>query len=66
MANHGASWVLGMHMHFRSLDFIDSTKGELAWANGTTTPPQAISLDAVIETLGELWLHTPGTPHSWE
>ena len=53
-------------MHFGSLDFIVSTEGELARANGPATPPQAISLDAVIETLGELRLHTPGihTPGS--
>ena len=48
-------------MHFGSLDFIVSMEGELAWANGPATPPQSISLDVVIETLGELWLHTPGT-----
>ena len=54
MANHGESWVPGTHMHFGSLDFIVSMDGELAWANGTATPPQAVSLDVVIETLGEL------------
>ena len=47
-------------MRFGSLDFIVSTEGELARANGPATPPQAVSLDAVIETLGELRLHTPG------
>ena len=43
-----------MHMRFGSLDFIISTEGELAQANGPATPPQAVSLDAVIDTLGEL------------
>ena len=61
MANHGTSWVAGTHMRFGSLDFIASMEGELARANGPTTPPQTVSLDTVIETLRELWLHTPGT-----
>ena len=48
-------------MRFGILDFIVSTEGELARANSPTTPPQAISLDAVTKTLGEMRLHTSGT-----
>ena len=59
MTNHGASWVLGMHMCFGSLVFIASMEGELVWASSPATPRQAVSLDKVIETLGELRLYTP-------
>jgi len=33
MANHDISWVPGAHMHFGSLDFIITGRGDLAWSH---------------------------------
>jgi hypothetical protein len=32
MAGHGISWIPGVHVHFETLDFIVTMKGELVRA----------------------------------
>ena len=51
MANHGVSWVPGVHMCFGNLDFIISTKGELARVPATVQPLHSVDLDTIIEAL---------------
>ena len=58
MASHGASWVQGAHVRFRSLDFFVTAEGELAQAPAPVQLLRSISLDATIEALKELRLHT--------
>ena len=57
MASHGVSWVPGMHVRFRNLDFIVTMEGELAQAPTTVQPLHSVSLDGIIEALEELQLH---------
>ena len=57
MASHGVSWVPGVHVRFRSLDFIIMMEGELAQAPTTVQPLHFAGLDAIIEALEELQLH---------
>ena len=59
MASHDITWVPGVHVHFGGLDFIITTKGELARAPIVIQPLHSASLDAVAEALEELWLHSP-------
>ena len=59
MASHNLSWVPGMHMRFRDLDFIVTTEGELAMAPATVRPLHSTSLDVIAEALEELQLHAP-------
>ena len=59
MAIHGASWVLGMHLHFGNLDFIVTMEGELMQAPIAVQPLHLTSLDVIAEALEELQLHAP-------
>ena len=54
MASRNLSWVPGVHMRFRDLDFIITTKGELAMAPATVRPLPFTSLDVIVEALEEL------------
>ena len=60
MASHDISWVLDAHVRFGDLDFIVMVEGELATAPATVRPLHFASLDAIVEALEELLLHTPG------
>ena len=60
MASRNLSWVPGVHMRFRDLDFIVMVEGELAMAPTTVRPLHSTSLDAIAEALEELRLHAPG------
>jgi hypothetical protein len=44
-------------MHFGSLDFFVTMKGELAWAPAPVQPLCSADLDTVVEALKELRLH---------
>ena len=57
MASHGFSWVLGMHVCFRNLDFIVMTEGELAQVPAAVQPLHSTGLDAIVEVIEELQLH---------
>ena len=57
MVSHGISWVLGMHVHFRNLDFIILTEGELAQLPATVQTLHSAGLDAIAEAFEELQLH---------
>ena len=59
MASHGDSWVSGVHVRFRNLDFIVTTEGELAQVPAAVQPLQSAGLDAITEALEELQLHSP-------
>jgi hypothetical protein len=59
MASHGIRWILGVHVHFGTLDFVVTMEGELVWALAPTQPRLTTSLDAMNEALEELQLHTP-------
>ena len=59
MASLDISWVLGMHVHFENLDFIVKMEGELVQAPTAVQPLHSTGLDAIIEALEELQLHTP-------
>ena len=45
MANHNASWVLGTHVHFESLDFIITVGGELVRVQTAIQSLPSIVLD---------------------
>ena len=66
MASHDVSWVPGAHVHFGDLDFIITTKGELAQTPTAIQTLHFTGLDAIAEALEELQLHTPKahTPES--
>ena len=51
MASHGISWVLGVHVRFRNLDFIVTMEGELAMALATVRPLHSTGLDVIAEVL---------------
>ena len=57
MANHNVSWVLGVHMRFRDLDFIVTMEGELVIAPAAVRPLHSAGLNAITEALEELQLH---------
>ena len=59
MASHNLSWVPGAHVHFRDLDFIITTEGELVHAPIVVQPLHSASLDAIAKALEELRLHAP-------
>ena len=59
MASRNVSWVPGVHVRFGNLDFIVMMEGELAQAPTTVQPLHFAGLDAIIEALEELQLHTP-------
>ena len=59
MASHDVSWVPGMHVHFRNLDFIITMEGELAQAPTAIQSLDSVGLNAIIEALEELQLHAP-------
>ena len=59
MDTHGVSWVPGAHVRFENLDFIISTKGELARVPTAIQPLHSADLCAITEALEELQLHTP-------
>ena len=59
MASHGVSWVPGVHVRFRSLDFFVTAEGELAWAPAPVQLLRSTSLDATVKALKELQLHAP-------
>ena len=54
MASHNLSWVPGAHVRFEDLDFIVTTKGELAMAPAAVQPLHFASLDTIIKELEEL------------
>ena len=54
MASHGVSWVLGVHVRFRNLDFIVTTEGELVQVPAAVQPLHSAGLDAVAKALEEL------------
>ena len=54
MASHNISWVSGVHMHFRDLDFIITMEGELAQAPAAVQPLHSTDLDVIAEALEEL------------
>ena len=54
MASHGVSWVPSMHVCIRNLDFIVTTKGELAQAPTAVQPLHSVGPNAIIEALEEL------------
>ena len=56
MASHGVNWVLRSHVRFGDLDFIITTKGELAQAPVVIQPLHSVGLDAITEALEELQL----------
>ena len=58
MASHGVSWVLGLHVRFRKLDFIVTTEGELAQVPTIVQPLRSTGLNAIAKALEELQLHT--------
>jgi hypothetical protein len=65
MASHSISWIPGVHVRFRTLDFVITMEGELVRALAPTKPPLTTGLDAIDEALEELQLqapkaHTPG------
>ena len=64
MDSHGVSWVSITHVRFGSLDFVVTTEGELAQAPSAVQPLHSVDLDAIIEVLEELQLHTRGGPCS--
>ena len=45
MANHNVSWVLGAHVHFKSLDFVIMVGGELVRAHTAIQSLPSIVLD---------------------
>ena len=45
MASHGIIWVLGAHMRFGDLDFINTVGGELALAHAAIQPLPSIGLN---------------------
>ena len=57
MASHGISWVPGTHVHFRNLDFIITTEGQVVQAPAAIQPLHSTSLDAITKVLEELQLH---------
>ena len=59
MASHGISWVPGVHVRFRNLDFTVTTGGELVQAPIVVQPLHSVGLDTIAEALEELWLHAP-------
>ena len=54
MASHDVSWVLGVHVRFRNLDFIVTMEGELAQAPTAVQPLHSAGLNAIVEVLEEL------------
>ena len=58
MASHGVSWVPGVHVRFGSLDFFVTAEGELAWAPAPVQLLCSTGLDATVEALEKLQLHT--------
>ena len=66
MVSHGVSWVPSVQVHFKNLEFIITTEGELAQAPAAVQPLHSTGLDAIAEALEELQLHasearTPGS-----
>ena len=59
MAGHGVSWVPDAHVLFRSLDFFVTAEGELARALAPVQLLRSTGLDATVEALEKLQLHTP-------
>jgi hypothetical protein len=51
MASHSISWISGVHVCFRTLDFVITTEGELVRALAPTKPPLTTGLDAIDEAL---------------
>ena len=54
MANRNLSWVPGVHVRFRGLDFIVTTEGELAMAPAAVRPLPYTGLDVIAEAFEEL------------
>ena len=48
MASHNVSWVPGMHVHFRNLDFIVTMEGELVQAPVVVQPLHSTSLYVIL------------------
>ena len=59
MASHSVSWVPGVHVRFRNLDFIITMEGELAQAPAAVQPLHSASLGLITEALEEMQLHAP-------
>ena len=59
MANYDISWVPGAHVCFEDLVFTIMMEGELALAPAIIQPLHSTGLDAIVEALEELQLHTP-------
>jgi hypothetical protein len=53
MASHGIDWTPSVHVRFGSLDFLTMTDP------APVRPPRSASLDAAVEALEKLQLHTP-------
>ena len=54
MASHSVSWVPGAHVRFGNLDFIITTKGELAMAPAVIWPLHSTGFKVIAEALEEL------------
>ena len=54
IASHGDSWVSGVHVCFRNLDFIVTMEGELAQVPAAIQPLHSTGLDTIAEALEEL------------
>ena len=59
MASRNVSWVLGVHVRFRDLDFIVTTEGEFEQVPAAVQPLRFAGLDAIAKALEELQLHAP-------
>jgi hypothetical protein len=57
MASHSINWILGVHVSFRTMDFVFTTEGELVQALAPAQPPLTTGLDTTNEALEELQLH---------
>ena len=54
LASHNLSWVLGVHVRLKDLDFIIMMEVELEMAPATVRPLHSTGLNAITEALEEL------------